>query len=477
MSTLRIIIKNTKWQLSANILNKLLSIILVIFLARGLGDVEFGKYSFANSFIQIFVVLADLGISLLLIREIAKRGEMAGIYFVNLGALKIILSFGTLSIIAVIINILPYPLETVKIVYILSIYFILSSFSSFCRSIMNAFEKMEYDAIVSFIEKIIIVALCSIFLKLKLGLIYISCAFLVGGAISLTVSSLFLIKKFVKPNFRIDFSFWKSSIREALPFAMSSIFVMMYSYIDQVMLSLMKGDEAVGWYNASFSLVNNVTLFASVFMGAAYPTFSRLYSLSLESLKIVYQKSFKYLLLLGFPITVGAMILSDRIILLFFGNEYFPSISAFRILIWAAFPSHLCYLFSTFLNAINRQKINLYFMIISTVGNIILNLFLIPAFSYLGACIATLLSEIMLFGLGMSYLSLSPYRFFPFVLFMKTILSSVIMACLLLLFFKLNIFVLIISGVAAYGVSLIFLGCIDEEDKEMLRKIIKIGEK
>jgi O-antigen/teichoic acid export membrane protein len=386
--------------------------------------------------------------------------------------LKIVLSLTTLLILVVVINILPYPPETLRVVYILSFYFIFTSLSTFCRSITNAFEKMEYDATISLIEKIIIVSLCTVLLKARLGILYISCAFLVGGAVSLIVSALLVITKFVKPDFHIDFPFLKSSLRKALPFALGSIFVMIYSYIDQVMLSLMKGDETVGWYNASFALVNNFTLFAAVFMGAAYPTFSRLYSSSPDSLKIAYQKSFKYLFLLGLPITVGGMILADRIILLLYGNEYLPSVSAFRILIWAVFPSHLCYLFSTFMNSINRQGMNLFFMIISTLANILLNLILIPQFSLIGASIATVSSEVILFFLGISYLARTPYHSFSLVFFFKAFAANVIMACILIIFIKANLVCLILIGIVAYFISLFLFRCIDDEDRKIFKELI-----
>ena len=472
MSTLKIILKNTGWQLFANILNKLFSLILLVYLARGLGEIEFGKYSFANSFIQIFIVMADLGLSLLTIREVAKENNKASKYLGNFTILKILLSLCAFSAIIVIINLLPYPASTVRVVYVLSVYFIFTSLSTFFRCIMNAFEKMEYDATLSLFEKFITVALCFIFLKSGYGLIPISYAFLTGGTIGLIMSFVLVVKKFVKPDFHIDLSFWKVSLKDAFPFALGSVFVMIYSYIDQVMLSLMKGDAAVGWYNASFSLVNNVTILASVFMSAAYPTFSRLFRDSQESLKVVYERSFKYLLILGLPIAVGGMILAERIIILLYGNEYLPSVAAFRILIWTAFPSHLCYLFSTFLNSINKQGTNLLFMIISTIANVLLNLILIPQFSYLGAGIATLLSEIILFFLWIWYLSRSKYRFLPIRLFTKVIAANGIMSMIILLLFKTGIIFLVAIGVIAYCMSLYALGCIDDEDRRIIKEIL-----
>jgi len=48
----------------------LLSLVIPIFIARSLGDVVFGKYSFA--FTAIFAVFSDLGYNALLFREVTR---------------------------------------------------------------------------------------------------------------------------------------------------------------------------------------------------------------------------------------------------------------------------------------------------------------------------------------------------------------------------------------------------------------------
>jgi len=48
-----------------------LSLVLSIFIARNLGAVVFGKYTFALAFTALFAVFSDLGYNTLLIREVA----------------------------------------------------------------------------------------------------------------------------------------------------------------------------------------------------------------------------------------------------------------------------------------------------------------------------------------------------------------------------------------------------------------------
>ena len=59
MSTVRTIAKNTLSLTVAEVITKLLAFILVIVVARYLGDVGYGKYAFALAFASFFAIIAD----------------------------------------------------------------------------------------------------------------------------------------------------------------------------------------------------------------------------------------------------------------------------------------------------------------------------------------------------------------------------------------------------------------------------------
>ena len=62
--------RNTTLLIASNALNNLLSFILLFVMARTLGDVIYGKYTFALSLAVIFATVADFGLNTYLIREI-----------------------------------------------------------------------------------------------------------------------------------------------------------------------------------------------------------------------------------------------------------------------------------------------------------------------------------------------------------------------------------------------------------------------
>ena len=72
MNAVQRIAKNTAALFTAHFVVSILGLVLSIFIARNLGDVIFGKYSFALAFTAIFAVFSDLGYNTLLIREVAR---------------------------------------------------------------------------------------------------------------------------------------------------------------------------------------------------------------------------------------------------------------------------------------------------------------------------------------------------------------------------------------------------------------------
>jgi len=90
MNTVQRIAKNTAALFAAQFIASILGLVLTIFIARSLGDVIFGKYSFALAFTALFAVFSDLGYNTLLIREVAKDKSLANEYFNPVQALYII---------------------------------------------------------------------------------------------------------------------------------------------------------------------------------------------------------------------------------------------------------------------------------------------------------------------------------------------------------------------------------------------------
>ena len=472
MNTVRRIAKNTAVLFVSQIASYILGFFYIMYTARYLGAEGFGILSFALAFTGIFGVFSDLGLRNLTVREVARDKSLAGKYLGNIAVIKIILSFITIGLITITINLLGYPEQTIKVVYLIALSVVFGAFSGMFYSIFQAYEKMEYQSLGLILSSALMLAGVLIGIKQGFDVIGFASLYFLVNSIVLGYSFVVCLWKFVLPKLEVNLQFWKTMFKEALPFGLSSIFVVIYFYIDSVMLSIIKGDIEVGLYNAAYRIVYLLLFIPSIYFMAVYPVMSKLYSTSKNSLKISYEHSFKYMLFIIIPIAIGTTLLSNKIILLIFGNEYIQSVSILQILIWAVFCSYLSHTPTFTLNSINKQSIYTKVVFLCMVLNVVLNLILIPKWSYNGAGIATVITEFIAFILLFRYINDFFTNPFSISTIIKPTICGIIMAIFIFYSYNLNIFILIFLSAIIYFTSLILIGSFSKQDYLLMRAIL-----
>jgi len=210
-----------------------------------------------------------------------------------------------------------------------------------------------------------------------------------------------------------------------------------------------------------------------MFIAAIYPVTSRLYLSSKDSLREVVERSFKYLLIAGLTLVILITLLSDYIIFYIFGREYLPSVECLKILIWAELFVFLNIAYGNLLKSINRQELITYVVLFVLSLNVVLNLILIPRFSYIGASYATLMARASSFLLFSTIIMKSEYRFSSSLINNCLKISS-FLAAIWVFSFIVNLenymFALIYLVTAPF--ALIYSNVIDEVDKKIAREII-----
>ena len=474
MNTIRAIARNTLVLLVGQIINILLTYFYTIYTARYLGAEGFGILSFAIAFTGISCLLADLGLSVLITKEVSRNNLLAGKYVGNILAIKIILAIITLGFTVITINFLGYPFKTVLVVYLITFSTIFSSFTSFFNSIYQAFQKMEYISVSTILHSVLMFTGTVIAISKSLDIIFFASIYFLVNLIIFGYSLCTCIWKFLIPKIEVDLSFWKNLIKDSIPFWMTSVFVIIYFRMDIIMLSIMKGEEVVGWYAASYRLIDGLSVIPGVFISVIFPIFSKYYVDSKSSLEIAFRKSLKFITLIAIPIGIGTTILSNEIIMFIYGNGYVPSASALKILIWASVLSFINMTPSTLLNTTNKQKTLMIFTFIGAILNMVLNYLLIPSFSYKGAGIATVITEFVV-GLLMLYqIQKTQNLLVPFLdIISRSLISAITMGIFILIFKNHTLLLLIPAASIIYFVSLYIVHGIGKDDLHLLNQMWK----
>jgi len=445
-----------------------------MYTARYLGAEGFGILSFALAFTGIFGVFSDLGLQQLTVREVARDKTLASKYLGNITVMKIILVIITFGLIAITINLLGYPEQTIKVVYLVALSVIFGAFSNMFNSIFQAYEKMEYVSVGRILSSALMLAGALFAISQGFSVVGFASIYFIVSAIVLGYSFVVCAWKFVLPKMEVDLGFWKPTIKEALPFGLSGIFITIYYWIDSVMLSLMKGNEVVGWYNAAYRLVVILLFIPSIINIVIFPSMSRFHITSSNSLNLISGKYFKFMLAIGIPIGVGTTLLADKVILLIFGAGYTQSIVALQILIWAMVFIFANAAFVRLFESINKQIIVTKITGICMIENIILNLLIIPRFSYIGASITTVITEftivtlVLIFAYKIKY-GIQRKDFFMYL--SKPAIASLIMGVLIWKLRNVNLMMLVMLSTLLYSGLLYIIRGIDNEDIGLLKEI------
>jgi len=454
---------------------RILPALLFIYIARKLGGEDFGKLSFAYSFAGICFIVTDFGLSTILIRNVSRQKELTREYVSNILVLKVVLSLICVSVIGIFILFTDYPADVIILLVIFGGVMFFKALIDFFSAVLNAHERMDIEALLKGTNHILLFLTGIVVITMGFGLFRLANVYLVVYLIS-SIIGFYIVYVYIEkiqPGFNLRF--WDYILRESFPLALTVIFTVIYFKIDVVMLSLIRGDNSeIGWYSAAMRLIELVGVLPALIVSALFPIISSLYKTSIESLANVFKTSFRYLLAIALPIAVGTFLLSDRLIYIIYGKEYFKTVPALKILSLALLFIFVNYILMNILVSVDRQKTNAIMAGSCVFINIALNMFLIPHYGYLGAGTATVITEIVLFSLGLYYVAKYICKINIVAVASKPFISVAIMGTFIMLATaRLNLAFVIVLSAITYFTCLLLFRFFTKEDKIIFMHLIR----
>ncbi|MDP3066978.1 MAG: flippase [Methanobacteriaceae archaeon] len=476
MGQLKTIAKNSASLFVSQILSYLLIFFYILYVARYLGAEGFGILSLAISLTGIFGILVDMGLSTLMIREVARDKSKTNKFISNTALMKIILSFLVWVLLYLFVNVAGYPELVKNVVYLVYLSVLINAFSLIFTAVMQAEEKMEYVSLSAILNSVVMLSGTLMGIYYSLDILYFAALYVISNSLNFLYLSLVYLWKFNFPKIEVDFGFWKPTLKEAWPYGFTGLSGLLYTYVDSIMLSLIQGNLVVGWYSAAYRLMLITLFIPNAVNMAIFPLMSRLYVSSKDSLILINERYFKYMLILGIPLGFGTTILADKIILLVFGADFAPSVIVLQILIWTAVFTFAGATFSQLIQSINKQLLLTKISVMCLLINVVLNLILIPRYSYIGASIVTVLTEMIL----VSYMYYATFKLGYLIDTQKIIknlgkitFSALIMSSFLLYFQYLNFFLLVILAALIYFLVIYLTETFDKMDEQLFRQLMR----
>jgi O-antigen/teichoic acid export membrane protein len=388
------VFRNTFFLVGSESAIKLIAVVLAIFIARYLGTLGYGELQFAIAFASMFQFAIDLGFNGLLIREIAADHNKARKYAENVLSLRVILALACYAVLAILVVFINKPVEIKWLVLLAGIQLVFLTAIDFCSALFQAFEKIYLRAVMRMLYHLVFAVACVYVFAVKGGVLQFMEAYAISAGIAFLAAFAVAQFKFTRFSFGFDFVFWKKIIVNMLPFASIAIVVTIYNRVDMVMLSFMNGEEAVGIYAAAFNVYSAFQLLPVLAISAGYATLARTFKHNLSAFRLLAKHYFWALFAVGIVAGIITAVIAHPLVYYVFGGKFLASGYALQVFGVCLFSGTLVYFLGTFFIITGMQKWYLKVLFMALLLNVGLNYVLISRFSYVGAVIATLATQL-----------------------------------------------------------------------------------
>jgi O-antigen/teichoic acid export membrane protein len=460
-------LRNTALIMAARVASRLLALVTVLIVIRHLQPAGYGRFNDVVNLAALATVFLDAGFNTLFQREAARRPALLSHYLSRLATGRLAFALLALGVFSGLLAL------TGRLEYLLPAYalMVLTSYSNLLRGALYAVQRLGFEAIAIILESLVLLGLVLYGVVSDRGVAY----FLWAYAAQYGFDCLYFLvvlhwRRIARIRWALDPVFIVNWLVQGLPFAATFVITTIYFKIDVPLLDLIRGDYETGLYGAAYKPFEALLFLPMSMLQVVFPVLAVAHRGAEGRLTWAVQRFYKALILLGWPISVGTFVLAGPLLPLY---QYPASEPALRIL---ALGIGFMFASNTFigaLNAIDRQLTFTWAALGSMVVNVGLNLILIPAFGYLGASWATVLTEVALFLFGWQLTARHLTRVPIFSLSWRVVLAGLAMGGALFPLRDVHgplVVGTVALGAIVYGTALLLLGTFDAEEIAMARR-------
>lgn len=159
---------------------------------------------------------------------------------------------------------------------------------------------------------------------------------------------------------------------------------------DVLMVNYFLGSEQTGLYKAALIPTTFVWFIPRIIQVSIIPSFSNYWANKrIEYLTSISARAFRYIYLLVILLAGGLFVLAPQFVTVYYGKSYMPSALPIQILLIGTISFSISRIYDPILLASESLKLSFVSSGGALVLNILLNLFLIPAYGIVGAAIGT----------------------------------------------------------------------------------------
>lgn len=400
--------RNTGWMLVGQGLKLVIQALYFTVIARSLGAQNYGAFVGVVGLVGILFPFGTLGSGYLLIKNVSRNPQQ---FKENWGIAlwTTLLSGSILFAVVVLVSrlLLPTTIPAPLVMMVAASELLGTNITGICAQAFVAVERMQWTAWIN-----VLLSTTRLAAAFIVAVLYHTPSALQWGRFYLASTSLVTVVAFVlvlvklgAPAFRLSRP--KAEIQEGLYFSVGYSAQTIYNDIDKAMLARLGTLEATGIYGAAYRVID--VSFAPVFslLAAAFPGLFRAgtggISATRQYFKPLLSKALGYATLVSVALLAGA-----GIVPLVLGREYHFTVEALRWLSVLPILKVMHGFLTDMLAGAGHQGLRTVIHVGVAVFNVLINLWLIPAYSWRGAAWSSIASDALLVcGLATAVLVLS----------------------------------------------------------------------
>ncbi len=386
---------NFGWLAGDRIVRLGLGVLVSVWMARYLGPERLGVFAYVQAVVALFLGFSNLGLDYILVQELVRRIQRKSRIIGT--ALVLRLVGALLALVASnLVVVLSKPGD--HLIHLLAA--IMGS-----ATVFQAFDTIELWFQSQVQSKYTVLVRNSVFLAmagLKIGLI-LSKASLVAFAWAVLAESalgaffLLLTYRYQKEDpgaWRADLRMAKSLMKAGWPLILSGLTIMIFMRIDQIMLSQMGGNKAVGIFVAASRLTEVWYFVPMAATSSVLPSLVEAKEVGEEAYNRRFLVFCRLMVALALAIVVPVTLFARHLVVALYGPTFAEAGPILTIHIWTAVFAFLGVAQGPWFVIENLTKLSLNRTLGGAIVNVVLNLYLIPRFGGMGAAVASLIATI-----------------------------------------------------------------------------------
>jgi O-antigen/teichoic acid export membrane protein len=471
--SVRRLLSNTGWLAGGEGMNRVLGLLIALYLARALGSAGYGTIGIAASMLGFLRIAVRMGTGVIGIRNVARDATAIPSTYADIAGLRIVLALTLVSAVAVgspwIAATLAVP-ASVLILY--ACHLIPMAFTPLWA--YRGLERMAPIALSRTADAGLVLGGLLLFVHgTDIDLWQVPLVQLTGYTVAVGWLYGRLRMDYGPLRPRIDVKRWPPLLREGSLISGGVLLETVYVDGDVILLAWLAGPAAAAQFLVSHKIVLTVLLGVLIAQQAAFPAVNRLAALSHARAVAMQRELLRYAFIFLLPVIVLLVLLADPIVALLFGPGYEAAATVLRIASFSLpFAAAAESTKRLLLSAVDPRSV-FAGRAVTVLAHISLALILIPFLGAAGAAVACLAGQAAgtaAFGaLCARTLGEVPWR--PATL--APVLAAIAALAATIPIAAFGLTAQIAAATAVYTAGAYFLGALDVEDLKRLRARIE----